>query len=537
MQGLLDTLEEGARERPDEAVLHFVEDSLGATRTVGWAELRDMSLRAMGAYREAGLLPGQRVVLSLPTSPELVAGLLGAFRAGLHPAIVAPLSARRGTMAAAELQTVIDQLRPDAVIGIEHGRPGTMTLEADALLRTPGRAEDEALGTTLVAQSCYVQFSSGSTGLPKGLELPPEGIAANLEMMRHAIPMPADDHVVSWLPMYHDMGLFGTLLLAIWSRAQVTLMDPSLFVRNPLLWLRTIQRQRSTITACPPSAVAAVLALLSRRPQDDLDLSTCTRFICGAEQVTPTLVRDFREVMPRYGVSPDALKPVYGLAETTLAVSMPPHDRGQVVHEKEVGGAREWVSVGRALDGLVVELRDETGAVVDEGEVGRLFVKGPCLYRARIEAGVATAREEEWLDTGDLAFRAGDEYCICGRVKDIIIQGGRNYTPERIEELATVTDGVLRGAAFGVHDPRRQTERVVLACEVHPRVARDAAARDTLRLELRRGLKAAGYDVDEILLTTRGALPLTTSGKIRRAACRELVLSGELPRADVREAG
>lgn len=537
MQGLLDTLEEGARERPDEAVLHFIEDSQGATRTVGWAELRNMSLRAMGAFREAGLPPGQRVVLSLPTSPDLVAGLLGAFRAGLHPAIVAPLAARRGTMADAELQAVLDQLQPDAVIGVEHGRSEAMSLEPDSLLQTSIRPADEALGTALVPYSCYVQFSSGSTGLPKGLELPPEGIAANLEMMRHAIPMPSDDRVLSWLPMYHDMGLFGTLMLAIWSRAEVTLMDPSLFVRNPLFWLRTIQRQRSTITACPPSAVAAVLALLARRPQDDLDLSSCTRFICGAEQITPKLVRDFREIMPRYGVSPDALKPVYGLAETTLAVSMPPQDRGQIVHEKEVGGAREWVSVGRALEGLTVELRDEGGAVVGEHEVGRLFVKGPSLYRARIEGGVATAREGEWLDTGDLAFRVGEEYCICGRVKDIIIQGGRNYTPERIEELATVVDGVVRGAAFGMHDPRRQTERVVLACEVHPRMAGDAAARDGLRLELRRGMRAAGYDIDEILLTTRGALPLTTSGKIRRAACRELVLSGELPRAGELEVG
>lgn len=535
MQGLLDPLEAGARETPERVLLRFVTDTKGSFEEYGWATAREWSLRAMAAYRQAGLQPGDRVVISLATSPELVAGLLGALRAGLRPALIAPLEVRNRELAEAEQRAQIGQLAPAAVVGAEWG--DAVQIDPAAFLSTEWSAEDEALGTSLVESARYVQFSSGSTGLPKGLELTVPAIRSNLEMMRHCIPVSPEDRMCTWLPMYHDMGLFGTLLLPIWCRASTTMMDPSLFVRNPLSWLRAMDRHKGTFTAVPPSAVAALMRLLERRPQEDLDLSSCTRFICGAEQVTPTLVREWRVVMPRYGADADALKPVYGLAETTLAVTMPPLWRGQVIHEHAVGTTEEWVSVGQPVGGLVdqpltgleVELRDESGAEVPEGAVGRLHVRGPCLYDAVVEGGVATPRAEEWLDTGDLAFRVGREFCICGRAKEIIIKGGRNYSPERIEELAGMIEGVMRAAAFGVADEQRQTERVVLVCELHPRSAGTADARDALRLKLRSGLKSAGYELDEVHFTARGAIPRTTSGKIRRAACRELLAEEALP--------
>jgi acyl-CoA synthetase (AMP-forming)/AMP-acid ligase II len=252
-------------------------------------------------------------------------------------------------------------------------------------------------------------------------------------------------------------------------------------------------------------------------------------------------VKLFQETLETYGVRTAALRPVYGMAEATLAVSFTPFGRGARLDRVDrqefetLGIARkipsgsdipqlEWVSAGCALPGIELRIVNEACEPVSERRVGRIWIASSSLYAAALEEGTFRAREGSWLDTGDLGYLADGELYITGRSKDIIIKNGRNYVPDRLEQLANFVDGVRRCVAIGIFDEAKATERVVLMIETAARNVNDAEARDRLRLEVRRALTEAGYPVDEICLMPRGAMSLTTSGKVRRRECRETYL-------------
>ncbi|HXV60963.1 MAG TPA: acyl-phosphate glycerol 3-phosphate acyltransferase, partial [Vicinamibacteria bacterium] len=247
--------------------------------------------------------------------------------------------------------------------------------------------------------------------------------------------------------------------------------------------------------------------------------------------------------MAPYGVSETALKPVYGMAENTLATTMPSLSDAPLVdwvererYESEgravpsrAEGALGWVSVGRVLFGQSLKVASASGDELPDRRVGRLLVRSPSLHSAILRGESLVPRSGEWLDTGDLGYCADGNLYVTGRARDIVIKGGRNVSPERIEELASTTsDRIGRCVAFGVHDESRETERLVVAAEVHPRLAFDSAERDRLRLAVRSELAGAGYQVDEVVLLRRGTLPRTTSGKLRRGAARSLYLAGDV---------
>ncbi len=527
---LFDAVEAAAREAPDEVGLRLVEDLQGNARELSRARILELARRGAAGLRAAGLRPGDRLLLDLPTGEEILAALLGAFHLGAWPASVAPLRHRRGGAAEAEWGALLERLQPGLVVSLDPPpAEGVPFLPAGELLAAdPAEAGPRAPA----AEVAYVQFSSGSTGTPKALQLGLPGVVANIRGMERHIPLHADDHIVSWLPLYHDMGLFGTLLIALHRRCTLTLFDPSLFARNPLLWLRVVGDSGCTITVGPPSAYRATLEFQRRRPLDGLDLSRCTRWLCGAEQVTPALVRRFADELVPLGAPADGLKPVYGMSEITLAATMPPVGRGPRLHTHD---GLEWTAVGVPLAGQRMRVVDAAGEELPPERVGRVLLASPSLYSHVLDRGEAAPREGEWLDTGDLGFVHDGELFITGRTREVIIKGGRNYSPERVEELATRTDGVDRAAAFGVFDPRRETERAVLVAEVHPRLLGDAAGRDALRLALRGGLAEAGYEIDEVALAARGTLPRTTSGKLRRGAAREAYERGDFAPAPAEE--
>ena len=531
-------MERAAEERPTEEALHLVLDAAGTTRSFARARVLELARRGAAHYRARGLAPGARVLVDLPTGEAFFAALLGALHAGLVPASVAPFEHRNAPAGEAEWRDLLERLRPARVVSSQAVDAGGVPVDAgaDLLAADPSGAGPRAAGSAM----SYVQFSSGSTGTPKALLLEMPGIVFNLEAMIRRIPLEVEDHIVSWLPMYHDMGLFGTLMNALYRGCALTLMDTSLFIRSPMLWLRVLHDAGGTITVGPPSAYRAVLELLRRRPQSGIDLSRCTRYICGAEQVTPRLVESFAEVMPAYGVPAAALKPVYGMSEITLTATMPPSGRGPLVDEVDqaafedrsvavpasgAGARLGWVSVGRILDGQDMKIVGEDGGDLGDREVGRVLLRSPSLYTAVVDGDVRIPREGEWMDTGDLGYRVGPELFITGRAREIIIKGGRNLSPERIEELACSARQVSRAAAFGVFDDQRQTERVVVFAEVHANHLREARQRDALRLALRTELGAAGYEIDEVVFVDRGSLPRTTSGKIRRQVCRQEYLA------------
>jgi acyl-CoA synthetase (AMP-forming)/AMP-acid ligase II len=529
-----------AREATDAIAVRFVQDVSGTTRSLTWGELARGAWAARAEFVRRGLVPGDRVLLMLPTGQPYVNALLGALWAGLAPTTLFPM-AGAGSAIDREIRDLIGAFGPHAIVGAAELQDGAPQLiAADCFENDHGTRLPEVPDYASLRSLSYVQFTSGSTGKPRGLALHWPAIVANLEMIARATGMRQGLPVVSWLPMYHDMGIFGSLLTTLHAGCELVLMDPSVFTANPLAWLRVIHEQRGTITVAPPSALKVCLDLLRRRPQSDLDLSCLTQVICGAEPIPPGLLPAFEETLGPYGTRATALRPVYGMAEATLAVSFTPLGRGARVdhvdrQEFETAGialsargggnaALEWVSAGCALPGVELRILDEDGKCAPERRVGRVWVCSPSLYDAALEHGAFHPREGHWLETGDLGYLAEGELYITGRSKDLIIKNGRNYSPERLEQLAGLVEDVRRCAAFGIFDEAKSTERIVLMIETPARSLKDPEMRDRLRLRVRRELGEAGYQVDEICLLSKSALPLTTSGKVRRRQCREIYL-------------
>lgn len=538
-EGFFTRLDRWVRETPDDPCYHVVRDLAGNKDSFSYAEVERLYRSAAASYRAAGLGPGDRVLLDLQTDEHFAAAILGAFHLGLTPASVAPLEQRRGPAALQDWQHHVDSLAPAAIVSRRAPESqGIPVLHPEQLSKgNPDQAGPRAPAD----QVAYVQYSSGSTGAPKPLVLGLTGISCNLQGMQDHIPMKRGERIVSWLPMYHDMGLFGTLLLVLHAGAQLTMMDPSLFARSPMLWFSMMEAAKTDICVAPPSAMKAAFELLRRRPPDALDLSSCTRWICGSEQVTPELIELFHEVVCPYGAPATALKPVYGMAEITLAATMAPLGRGQIIADvdREIFEAEGravapqgqanlgWTGVGHMMNGQQVRIVNDAGDELPDDQVGRIELDSPSLFLGTLDAGVFTPRPAGWHDTGDLGFLRGSELFITGRRRELIIKNGRNYVPERIEDMAATVEHTGRAAAFGVFDPRRQTERAILAIEAHPRAMAKPEQRDALRLAVRHALADAGYEVDEVLLVERGGLPRTTSGKIRRTAARDQYLAGE----------
>lgn len=541
---ILRLLSERAAKRGHDVAVSFVADSKGSRTQLTWAELRRCALAARSTLKRHGLRRGDRLLVSLPAGKEHLATILGALWCGVVPA-TAHISPQTGRSNGEDWRGLVETLRPSAIVtGANIDCADILVLHSDEILAAAG-SQPEADDFTDVQSLTYVQFTSGSTGRPKGVCLEWDAIARNLKAIGRAAFVTPEDHAVTWLPMYHDMGWFGGVLAALYAGCRLTVMDVGLFVLNPLLWIRLIEDSRATITVTPPSALKTSLDLLKRRPLRQLDLSSLRQIICGAEPISPQLIHYFREVLVPYGVPETALKPVYGLAEATLAVTFPPRCRvpriDRVIRRRlerddvaepaapgETEGSVEQVSVGTPLDGVTVAIFDDSGRRLDERMVGRVKVRSPSAMAAVMQSGSPLPWSEPWLDTGDLGYVADDELYITGRSKDLIVKFGEKFSPDRLEEVVSNQRGVRRAVAFGVFDEDLLTERVVVIVE--PRAAKNAGAsrRDAMRLAIRADVQASGYSVDSIVFVRKGTLPLTTSGKIRRGRCREMFCSGDL---------
>jgi acyl-CoA synthetase (AMP-forming)/AMP-acid ligase II len=533
-----------AEGRGDDPAVSFVEDGSGTIRTLTWSELEARAWAARRALEARGLRPGDRVVLAMPTSASYLSALLGAMWGGLLPSTFSTLNGPATSLGSlSEWRAMLDSFAPSLVVGDHVPASLGVPVLAPAALEPEGPGATPARCYSELRELAYVQFTSGSTGRPRGLALGWSGIRANLAAIARCGPIEERDCVVSWLPMYHDMGLFGCLLTALYVGCRSVYMDPSLFARNPFLWLRLLQDQRATIAVAPPSALQRCIELVRRR-QSSLDLSTLRKVLCGSEPIAPAFVESFREVLVPRGVPESALKPVYGLAEATLAVTFPPCDRPpridrvrrdafETLGRAEPAAAADkdvhsWVSVGAPLPDVSLRIVDEAGAIAPSRSVGSVFVRSPSLMSAVIENDTLSPTTGGWLDTGDLGYLADGELFVTGRRKDVIIKYGRNHSPDRLEQLACQTGGVRRAAAFGVFEQATLTEKIVIVVEARAKDLVTAADRDRLRLAVRGMLQDAGYAVDEIALAQSGELPRTTSGKIRRRHCRELYLERRL---------
>ncbi|MFF9909200.1 amino acid adenylation domain-containing protein [Streptomyces sp. NPDC013457] len=536
---LLDVLAGAAGAAADQGIVHV--DGDGGERTVTHRALLADALRVAGGFLDADLAPGSPVVLPADRSEEFLPLFWGAVAAGLVPVPLAPdvrrvlpvweFLGRPPVAVGASTAPLLDAL-PDSV------RPLTLDrLRAHAApRRLPERAPDDV---------AFLQFSSGSTGAPKGVELTHTAVLANLAQIRAAARITSLDVLATWMPYFHDMGLIGTHLVPLSARIKQVRLEPLTFAKRPARWLEAAARHGATLL----SAANFALALVERRVPEDtlarLDLTRVRMILVGAEPISPAVWRAFVRRMRPTGLAADAPQPVYGLAEATLAVTFPPTgevarplvldraalSRGRAVDSSPGPDAVELMDVGFPVPGCAVRIAGDDGEAVEDRHVGHVEVRGPQVARGYHRAPEATAGAfaDGWLRTGDLGFLREGRLCVTGRSKDVVFVDGRTFHAADLEEVAAGTPGLGRCpvAVVGSTDPADGGERVIVFLSPAPPLA--AVSRALLREVGARVREALGHDDVRVLAMPVRGIPRTTSGKVRRGVLRERFEAGEYP--------
>ncbi len=498
--------------------------------------------------RQMGVKRGDRVLIVLPTSFDFVTAFFGTLMVGAIAVPAYPPSGLRLEMAIDRLCHIGNHSRVRACLTNRTIRPFLGELVARVpTLRELAVCEDLAdlphLDPKLIqvrsADSAFIQYTSGSTGNPKGVELSHRALVSNIHAIGLAMRISRGDVGASWLPLYHDMGLIGVLFFCIYWRLPLVLMDPMTFLARPIRWLRAIHEKKVTLSPAPSFAYALCVNRIKAAEREGLDLSSWRLALNGAEPVNYRTVRLFCETYAPFGFQSQAMLPVYGLAEASLAVTFPelgrePHvelfDRQALANGRvKVSTGKTSlavVSVGKALPGHDVAVVDEHGLEIEAGRVGHVVVRGPSLMKGYFEDPKASAAVlvDGWLWTGDLGFFLDDELFITGRAKDMIIQRGRNYYAEDLERAAERVQGVRPGGAvaFGLHDEDSGRELSILVIE--SRIAEEPRQQDLVKSVADTVLDMCGMRIDEVVIVPPRTVPKTSSGKKQRSLCRELYL-------------
>lgn len=529
----------------------------GRDDAISYARLAAAARAVAAGLRARGAPPGSRVALMLPTGLDFFAAFYGALYAGCVPVPLYPparpaqleehLRRIAGILANAGARWFVTDPRARAFAqALSVQCPTLAGIVTVAELAVPAAAEP--LPSAAAGDLAFIQYTSGSTGDPKGVALTHANLLANIRAMRLAARATPADVFVSWLPLYHDMGLIGAGMGSLVVGFRLVLMSPLAFLARPVRWLEAISRHRGTLSAAPNFAYEICANKLDERELAGLDLS-CWRMACnGAEAVSPVTLERFAARLAAHGLRREALAPVYGLAECSVGLAFPPPGRGpridhvarraladdgiaQPVHA-DAPAAQAVPGCGHALPGHALRIVDAAGRALPERRVGRIQFQGPSATAGYFENPAATAKlfDGNWLNTGDLGYLADGELFVTGREKDIIIRGGHNIHPQELEEAVGRIAGVRAGnvAVFPATDASAGTERLVVLAETR---TTDAEALAPIRTEIERlAVELTGLPADDIVLAPPGTVLKTSSGKLRRAACRIAYERGELMR-------
>lgn len=535
MKTVIDVMRENAA-RPDRALVFRRLD--GSERSVPYPQVWAEACRRAHALRALGVGHGDRVALVLPETDEFVLTFLGVLAAGAvavpayPPQTMAKLEAYADTLrhvlatSGARVLVTSDSVRP---LLAEHlnGHGPRLALErelatADAAADVPGAVSPDDLA--------FLQFTSGSTSRPKGVMVTHENLAVNgRAIMFDGLRSSEEDRGVTWLPLYHDMGLVGFVVAPLFARVSILFLPTSAFIRRPSAWLDAVHRFRGTLTFAPNFAFSLATRSITERHAAGWDLSCLRAVGCGAEPIQPDVLRAFWDKFAACGLRAGTVLPCYGMAEATLAITF--HDLGTPMRTETVrhgAGDLELVSCGRPFPGHDVGVFAEDGRRLGEREVGEIRFAGPSVARGYL--GDPGATEETfgggWLKTGDLGYQVDGDLFVCGRLKDLVIVNGRNYWPQDVERIVSTVDGVRADQ-----------------CVAFSRLGKDGAERAVVVAEARRGdhgaLEAAivqavraelGLTISEVHFIRRGTLPRTSSGKVRRRETRRRLEAGELER-------
>lgn len=550
LRGVPDLLRFAARRFPERGVRIFDGRGRRSERRT-YPEILAATRRAAGAWRHRGVEPGDRVLIALGTSWAWLDSWLGALWAGGLPVAVAPGAALGAGRAHLEkVEALVERLgsRHLVVSGsfAEEAREHGARAAADAALDPSSLADASAqvCAEPLSAPDglAFLQLTSGSTGVPRGVRIPHSAVVANCRAMDRAVGHPLGDpiHVwarsmVSWLPLHHDMGLLGGLFLALWCGHELRLFPGGAFLARPRRWLEELGREGPTFTSAPNFGYQLCLERLARTDTEGLDLSPLRAAMTGAEMIRPETVSGFVDRFGDRGFRAEAFRPCYGLAEATLALTFDTEGRGLRTLPAPEGadqglGAAEVACVGRPVEETEIRIVGADGATLPDGAVGEVRAAGPGIFDGYWNDPEATASclDDGWLATGDLGFLHGGELYLTGRLKDILIVHGHNVMPHEIEwcaEAVTGGGGTLRSGAFSIASDARG-ERAVVAVETQER---DPERLDDLAREIRKRVgRTLSLPLSDVVFVRRGRLPKTTSGKVRRRELRNRYLQGEL---------
>ncbi|MEV6693451.1 amino acid adenylation domain-containing protein [Micromonospora sp. NPDC051196] len=534
LRGLLGVLLDAADRAPEQVIVHVRED--GTERTVSFRQLRDESLRVAGGYRAAAVPPGAPALLLADAGDDFQPMFWGALAAGLVPVPLPPEPNR--VRAVRELLPDAVVVTDDATAAVASGLPEPVLRLAD--LRTATAPAD--LPTPAGDDIAFLQFSSGSTGTPRGVELTHDNVLANLEQSRSASEARPDDVLVSWMPYFHDMGLIGTHLTPLAVGLKQVRIGPLAFAKRPALWFTTAHRHRATLLSAANFALALAVRRVPTETLAGLDLSAVRCVVVGAEPISPAVWRSFLAHTRPTGLDPAALRPVYGLAEATLAVTFPPPgevavpqvldraelSRGVAVPTRPGPHAVELMDLGHPVAGCAVRVVDEHGRGLPEQRVGQIEVRGPNVargYHRDPQASLDTF-VGGWLRTGDLGFLRDGRLCVTGRAKDVVFVNGRTFHAADLEAVAVATPGLPGevSVVVGATDPDSGGERIVVFV---PWARPPADAGTALAAVRARVVEACGHDEVRVLPLPPGAFARTTSGKLRRRRMRERYLAGD----------
>lgn len=536
------------KEHPDRPHIQLYEDD-GQGEAITYAQLKERALKVAFGLQQLGLRPAQAVAIMLPTSADYFYSFFGILMAGGIPVPIYPPA--RPSQLEEHMQRhtkILKNCEAGILVTVPEAKQVAKILKSyvqnlEEIVTVPELSASKTSPTLPLIHAddtAFIQYTSGSTGDPKGVVLTHANLLANIRSMGQVVNATSKDVFISWLPLYHDMGLIGAWFGSLYHTSFFVVMSPLSFLAKPQRWLWAIHKYGGTLSASPNFGYEYCLHRLKDVDLTGLDLSTWRAAFNGAEAVSPLTIQNFSEHFQDYGFDPKAMTPVYGLAESSVGLAFPPMLRGPLIDSierdtftkskraKPVESKDEhtlhFVSSGLPLPGHQIRVVGPTGHELPERHEGELQFCGPSstsgYYRnTKKNEGLF---DKSWLNTGDRAYISNGELYLTGRIKDIIIRAGRNIYPDEVEKAIGNVEGIRKGcvAVFGTLDKKTATERLIVLAETK---IQDKKIREKLQKQINiLATDLIGGPPDEIVLAQQGAVLKTSSGKIRRAASRDL---------------
>lgn len=533
----------------DTAPVNLLAGAHGEAQVITRRELFGRGCALAWKFKTLGVEPGDKVMTVLPTGKPFLVSVFGSWLSG---AAIIPVAPPAPGVASEyyerKLASMIRTGQPKLIVACDAVSDALKNLseltsnthilrDTDVLFDFVG--EPQLPHVPQPDEIAHVQFTSGSTSFPKGAAITHEQLEANVRNIGKIVVdgKPADELVVSWLPVHHDMGFIGGLGFPFYHGCDLHLIPTENFIRNPAIWLKTISDARATLSPAPTFSYDLLGSRVSDARLQGIDLSSWRYAWVGAEPIFLKTLQRFNERFARCGLRETTLKPCYGLAEATLAVSLTPlsdaykvawinqkslrEDGFAEAASENAEGAVPITCCGVTIDETEVKIADESGKEIEERGQGRIFVRGASVMQGYLGDVQSPISADGWLNTGDLGFRIGEEIYITGRAKDLIIRGGVNIHPQEIEKIADQVEDVRMGTATAFscvrHDKGR--EEIILVVETRQK---DETVKQKITEEIRRAvIDRASVQLDHIELAAPGTVPKTTSGKIQRGLCRE----------------